>query len=193
MTKQSDDVFRVDIAGGLFCVAVTGVAYFTAIAPNATRREEQVRQQAEILELRTQLDQTTKFQRQLTAQLAARHSDLEKTAIQLEPATSVNQRVSSLTTLAAQVGIVLDAVEPGSQNDASDFSRVPIKLSGKGTYAASATFLSQLKERFPDTAVSSMRLNSNPAAPSSVPTVWFDLVWYAAPAGGSTITSIPEK
>jgi hypothetical protein len=186
-------LLHIDIAGGTFCLAVTAVAYFAVIAPSASRRQEQVQQQAEIADLRAKLDQTGKFQRQLGAQLAARQGDLDKSAIQLEPASSVNQRVSSLTTLASGVGIILDAVEPGTQNDSSDFSRVPIKLSGKGTYASSARFLAQLKERFPDTAVGSMRLTANPAEPGSVPAVWFDLVWYAAPEAGAKVTSAPEK
>lgn len=189
----SPKLIHIDFAGVAFCLAVTAVAYFAAIAPSATRREEQVQQQADIADLRAKLDQTSKFQKQLSAQLAARQGDLVKSAIQLDPSSSVNQRVSSLTTLASGVGITLDAVEPGTQNDSSDFSRVPIKLSGKGTYAASARFLAQLKERFPDTAVGSMRLTANPAEPSSVPTVWFDLVWYAAPEGSAKVTTVPEK
>ncbi len=189
----SSHLLRIDIAGAAICLSVTAIAYFTAIAPSATRREQQISQQTEIADLRAKLDQTSKFQRQLSAQLTARQGDLQKTAIQLAPASSVNQRVSSLTTLAAGVAITLDSVEPGTQYDASDFSKVPIKLSGKGSYAASAKFLSQLKERFPDTAVGSMRLASNPAEPASVPTVWFDLVWYAAPEGSAKVTSAPEK
>lgn len=186
-------LLQIDLAGAALCIAATAVAYFTAIAPSASRREEQGQQRAEIADLRAKLDQTSKFQKQLGAQLAARQGDLEKSAIQLEPASSVNQRVSSLTTLASGVGITLDAVQPGAQNDSSDFSRVPIKLSGKGTYASSARFLAQLKERFPDTAVGSMRLTANPAEPDSVPAVWFDLVWYAAPEGNAKLTSAPEK
>lgn len=186
-------LLKIDAAGLSVCLGVTALAYFLAIAPSADRREEQIRQQAEIAELRAKLDQTSKFQRQLSSQLLTRQNELQRTAIQLEPASTVNQRLSSLTQLASGVGITLDAVEPGTQNDSSDFARVPIRLSGKGSYAASARFLSQLKERFPDTAVGSMRLTSDPTDTNVAPSVWFDLVWYAAPEGNKRITSAPEK
>jgi Tfp pilus assembly protein PilO len=184
---------KIDAAAMAYCLMISAVAYFAVIAPSTNRREEQARQQSEIAELRAQLDQTAKFQKQLSAQLITRQAELERTAVQLEPASSVNHRLSSLTQIASGVGIALDAIEPGTQNNASDFSRVPIRLSGKGSYAASARFLSQLKQRFPDTAVGSMRLTSDPAAPDVSPSVWFDLVWYAAPEGSKRVTSAPEK
>lgn len=190
VTKQ---LLQINLIGAVYCAAVAIVAYFVAIAPSASRRDEHLRQQAEIADLRNKLDQTSKFQKQLGAQLAARQGDLERSAVQLEPASSVNSRVSSLTQLASSTGIALDAVEPGTQDDASDFTMVPIRLSGKGNYAASARFLAALKQQFPDTAVGSMRLNGNPADPGVPPSVWFDLVWYAAPEGKKQMTSVPVK
>lgn len=186
-------LLQINLIGVAYCAALAIVAYFVAIAPSASRRDEQLRQQGEIADLRTKLDQTAKFQKQLGAQLAARQGDLEKSAVQLEPASSVNSRVSSLTQLARSTGIALDSVEPGTQDDASDFTMVPIRLSGKGDYGSSARFLAALKQQFPDTAVGSMRLTGNPAEPGVAPAVWFDLVWYAAPEGKKRMTSVPVK
>ena len=75
---------------------------------------------------------------------------------------------------------------------------VPIKLAGTGSYPDLARFLHSLRETFRDTAITTLKLTAQPAAPNpartseNVPAAFtIDLAWYAAPAGSADAPANP--
>jgi Tfp pilus assembly protein PilO len=89
--------------------------------------------------------------------------------------------VNTLTVLASECGLTLDEVTPSAPEPGELYRTVPIRLSGKGSFTASALFLHLLRTNLRDTTVRSMNLVGDPTG-EVASTFVFELVWYAAPA-----------
>ncbi len=113
------------------------------------------------------------------ARLAEIRISLRKERIRLESARNVNQRIASLTTLAAGTGLNVDEVLPGQAKRSTRFDSVPVRMNGTGSYPNCVAFLCKLTKTFPDTSVGSFELAGDPERPGSPARFHLDLVWYA--------------
>ena len=211
---------RIDALGTLAAVALTLGAGVVAIGPHFLARGPTPADQKAELEHRRQeaadLDKMTETTRQRLADLTTRSA----TAVHLQPATRVNERLVEITKLAAGGNISIAQMTPGASTPPSAPANapadkhaaapaspldnkalvVPIKLAGTGTYPDLARFIHALREQFRDTAITSLKLNAQPgggAAESAKPSentpgsFTIDLAWYAAPAGSADASTKP--
>jgi hypothetical protein len=169
-------------AGAVVCAVLTGVAYLVGIQPAQARYAAHSK---ELTELRMRQVKAT----DLVRQFASAQESLEQTLkqvqglrLRLDPATSVNSRLARLADLCGESGLAIDELQPGAAVDAPHYQTVPIRLVGTGSYTACATFLHDLRNRFPDTAVRAFESsNPNPGRNQATGTFRFELVWYTAP------------
>jgi Tfp pilus assembly protein PilO len=174
--------WQVYATGTVICAALTGAAYVLGIQ---SAQAEYAAHQADLTELKSRQRKAAA----LGADLAEAHGLLEKTMrevsqlpLRLEPATAVNRRLSELDGLCEDSALSIDERRPGPAVNHPHYQTVTINLVGSGTYPACATFLHELRKRFPDTAVRSFESsNPSPGRNQSKGTFRFELVWYTAP------------
>lgn len=112
--------------------------------------------------------------------LAEIRASLRKENIRLESARNVNQRIASLTSLAAGTGLIVSEVLPGQTTRSTRFDSVPVRMNGTGSYPTCVAFLCKLTQTFPDTSVGSFELAGDPQKPGTPAKFNVNLIWHAA-------------
>jgi Tfp pilus assembly protein PilO len=175
--------WHVYATGVVICAALSVAGWILGIQ---SAQAEYAAHQADLAELKARQKKAAA----LGADLAEAHAALERTLrevsqlpLRLEPATAINLRLSKLDKLCEDSRLSIDERRPGPAIDHPHYQTVTIHLVGTGTYPACATFLHELRKRFPDTAVRSFESsNPNPGRNRSQGTFRFELMWYTAPA-----------
>jgi Tfp pilus assembly protein PilO len=182
--KASTGLWPVYGVGLIVCVGLSAATYLLGVQPALASRTADEAYAADIQGRRQNAAD-------LAVKLTATRQKLEQTrrevaglSLRLEPATDVNQRLAKLADLATAAGLEINEVQPGAAADSPHYQVVPIRISGTGTYPASAQFLHQLREKYPDTAARSIEIaNPSPTRDHTAGTFRFELMWYTAPAG----------
>jgi Tfp pilus assembly protein PilO len=175
-------VAKVYVCGGAVCAALTVGTYLFGVRPAVARYDEAVARQLELNAARQKAANLLGVRNSTQSQLNAVNEALKSRTLRLEPASTVNQRLSKLTDLATrECQLVIDEMRPMPPADGPDYQTVPILIAGSGTYPNCAKFLHRLRKDFPDTAVRSFETTNNSSSPDN-PTATFqvELVWHAA-------------
>lgn len=180
-----DDVTRmrltIDAVGAGLCLAVTAALYFFALGPMISARRD-----AETYEAKVAAQRATAAD--LSRELASEHAvlrdvehELAESPLQLASASDVNTRIAGMADLARECGLKLDVIVPGMPSKGKRFETVPIHLSGTGNYRTCVAMLHRLRQKFPDTTVTSVKLSADPADQQAAARFSIDLLWHAAP------------
>ena len=178
--------------GALTCVAITFAAWALAIGPALQQRHAR---QQRLVELALLQHKSATLSAGLSAarrQHAAVNDAIERLHLKLEPGGLVNSRLSAITRLANNSGLVIEEVRPGQTSDALQYEAVELRLTGSGPYPAVTRFLHRVHSQFRDMAMQSMDLSAdsgNALAPDV--RVRLNLAWYAAPPGRQPATAAP--
>lgn len=169
-------------SGAGVCAAVWVMVWLTLLSPALRQREARIAKANELVARRHKAGEVAGALGAVRKKTESVEAALGRTAMRLEPATLVNDRLARLTELANECGLGVDEVQPGEITDGPHYQSVALKLAGSGNYPAFARFLHRLHDAFPDTGVRGMDTSNNSPNPV-VPVVSFrlDLVWYAAP------------
>jgi Tfp pilus assembly protein PilO len=169
-------------AGAGVCAAVSLILWLAVLSSAFQQREVRHARAAELTSRRQKAGEVAGALAALRRKSEAVEKSLRKTAIRLEPAALVNDRLAKLTDLANECGLNVDEVQPGRTTDGPHYQTVALKLAGSGSYPACAKFLHKLHDAFPDTGIRTMETSNTSPNPLS-PQVAFrvDLLWYAAP------------
>jgi len=175
---------QMDIAALALCLGITAVGYLAVIQPildvRATRRSER----SELAAKQEQLTRHTITVSSLSKDLAnLKKAAGELPAIQALPLQQSNQRLADLTHLAAQANLNVDELRTAAVVQCDRFQVVPIHLSGTGAFQKCSSFLHQVRQAFPDTAVSALTIARQPGMPAEDATFRIQLSWYAAAPG----------
>jgi len=173
--------WQIHATGVASCLVLTLVAYVVGFRPLINGRYARADQQ-------TQLN----GQRQIASQRAGQLHELENTfdqtqgnldqlSVKLQPVGLMNQRLVGLTDLAADNGLHVYKIQPDSVQRGDRFDKVPILISGQGTYQTCTAYIGQLRQDFPDVVVVSFSLSGRPADPSQQATFQLQLSWHAVP------------
>ena len=175
-------VAKIYLAGAAACALVSTGAYFVGVRPAVARHADQASVRVELRAARQKAAALLGTRNGTQSQLNAVNEALQRQALRLDPVSTVNQRLSSLTDLATrECGLVIDEMRPGAIAEGADYQTVPILIAGSGTYPRCAKFLHRLRQTFPDTSVRSFETTNNSASPDSpAATFQFELTWHAA-------------
>lgn len=175
--------WQVDALGVAVCAAVVAVWYFAGYTPLAEARAERVATKELAAAKGEELEHLERMGRGHQESLKRTKAVRESMAVKLESPEQLLSRVSMLSRAAADSGLVLDEIKPGTVTLHERFSTVPIRMSGTGTYAAGAEFLHGLRGAFPDIGMVGMDLRGEPEQVEKPSKFVFSLVWYAALPG----------
>jgi Tfp pilus assembly protein PilO len=177
----SRPLWQIDAVGAATCAALAGVWALAGLSPLTEAKAERERAEASLRQLREECDQLARSEGQQDRELLALRQRLETAPMRLCPVEAVNQRVSDLAALAAEHGLRIDEIKPGSPEAGKQFVRVPIKMAGAGSYEALAGYLHAINKRFQDTGVARLDLRGEPEAMDRPARYSVELTWHALP------------
>lgn len=109
---------------------------------------------------------------------------LGESVIRLEAPSRLNDRMVRVTSLAAERGLVVGQIEPGTPSVAGQHTIVPFKLAGRATFSEMTRFLAALHGQFPDTRVDSLSLAAG-AEEGKDGSFSVECAWFAAQEGSA--------
>lgn len=185
-------LWQVDAAGLGACAILALVWYFAGLQPISEARASRDTLEAQLAEREDAVTSLYQDRSGRQTEINELEAQLDRAAVQMKPAEHVNTRVQELNRLAAgfpdgdggapDLRLRVDEIQPGAPKVLSRYTTVPIRLAGRGSYAACTRFLHDLKRQFPDTGIVGFELRSEPDSPDKPPYFSFNLLWYAAPA-----------
>ena len=171
----------IDVAGAGVCLAASAAFYFFGLGPMLSQRKDAENHEAKVAAQRATAADLSRNLASDYGLLRDTQRELAESPLQLAPASNVNARIAMVADLAKACGLKLDIVLPGLPAKGKRFETVPIHLTGTGNYRTCVTMLHRLRQKFPDTTVTSLNLSSDPADPKAVARFSIDLLWHAAP------------
>ena len=175
-------VMKIYVAGVAVCALISTATYLLGVRPALDRHAGQVTLRADLTAAKQKAANLLGAKNNTQIQVNAVNEALKSQTLHLQPASTVNERVASLTDLAEKgCGLQIEEMRALAVTEGPDCVTVPIQIAGGGTYSNCAKFLHRLRTVFPDTAVRSFQTTNNSASPdSSSATFQFELVWHAA-------------
>jgi Tfp pilus assembly protein PilO len=170
---------RMDLVGVAAALVASAAFYWAGIRPMMALQEQQQSQLAQLQNQQHNVALLTSRVEQLQRALESSRQAFTAIGIHLEPADTVNARISQLMALATKNGLKIDSIQPNEPAYAKDYGSVPIVLTGAGGFPNWGGFLHELSESFADTSVDTFDLTSNPAAGQVAFRV--TLLWYVTP------------
>jgi Tfp pilus assembly protein PilO len=182
--------WRIDLSAVVLLVGATVAAYALWVGPVLGQHAQFEAMAGELRSRQGELAAKRQEERSLEARLGTARQALAEADIRLEPLSNLNRRLTKLTDLATECGLVIEGVEPGKTVAGAAYGRTTIRLTGRGSFHEASRFINRVQTTLRDTAVTSVDLTGQPGAgrgpvaQAGVPAGFtLDLVWHTAPAG----------
>jgi len=145
-------VLRIYLAGATAGALFSVCTYFVGVRPAVARHEDHATRQLDLRAARQKAASLLATRNATQAQLNTTNEALKNLTLRLEPASTVNQRLSILTEVATrECQLVIDEMHPGTVVESAECQAIPILMAGSGTYPNCAKFLHKVRQKFPDT------------------------------------------
>ena len=177
LTKRIFGEWRMDSIGLAILLALTGLAYCIEISPAMRDREALRAGSALLTQKRETISHLQQTLHNVNAQIAALQV-AQASELKLQPPSQINDRLSDLSTIAGDCGLVVEAIEPGETLPSVRYSTVPIRINGRGTYPQFVQFIHALRAKLPDTSVTDVNLSGGGTDISANFTI--NVLWHAA-------------
>lgn len=174
---------RVDAVGTACALFILFGAFWVGVRPMLHSWDDVKRLTGQVVGSRSQLEAVQAEHRGLQRSIGVAETGLRSLALELDSSDQLASRQEGIGSVLREAGVTVEqftvgAVQPGELLDV-----VPLRISGSGPSPRVAAAMHQLRERFPDLAVTSFRINSGGKAGSQRVTFGFDLAWYIASDG----------
>ena len=173
--------WHIDVAGVLFCVGASLLAYFAGLRPLLRQHAAFAEQQIAITVQRREAARFAASVAVLKQQLASTSREFTEIGIELQSADRTNRQISQLTELMKECGLKTDDIRLEEISRGRRCDIVPISLAGQGGYKNCAVFLNRLSDDFPGTGAASFEMSGNPGKPDEIGKFHFNLHWYTIP------------
>jgi Tfp pilus assembly protein PilO len=169
----------IDSAGIAVCLFMTAAAGWLGFAPIWQHHATFLQQQQDLQSKKQDNAAQEMALKATEKRLAVTQSQLQQIPLHLQPTTRLNQRLASITDLAAQNNLKIEDIAPGSAVQGKRYDAINIHVAGEGSYRACAAFLHNLKQSMPDVGIQSLHVVSEGTADAAAKFT-FDLQWFAA-------------
>lgn len=183
-TRVLDRAWKVDAVGVLLLTILSLGGYWTGLGPYLGAKVEKVRHDLAMADATMEREDARADNERFAKMLSDLRRANQSVEITLEPFEQRHLRVGAVAQLAADSNVKLDQITPNDSEAISGVSsvvRVPITLTGKGSYAQIAEFLKSMNAQFLDMSIESAQLVAQPATNGTVSSFSVLLVWYARP------------
>jgi Tfp pilus assembly protein PilO len=170
-----------DSAGVVICLALTAATAWLGFMPIWNRHVTYLQNQHELQNKRQDAIARELTLKTSEKKLANTQLELNAVPLHLKPTAELNQRLASVTNLAAEQNLKIEDIAPGVTTKGKRFDAVEIHVEGEGSYPACATFLHHLNQSMPDIGIQTLHILSQGNAATSAKFT-FDLQWFASPS-----------
>jgi len=188
MTIQKRQFFGnwgVNSVGCGVCLIFTIGVYVVLIHPFWQHNSVHAQQKQQLSSYSVKLRERTNHLGHLQHRLDGVRRHLKAGALQLKPASVINQHLAALTDLANEYHLNVGTIQPESAIHNQQYAAVRIRLTASGDFPNCTRFLHALHIQFPDTSVSSFDLAGEPQAPGTPVRFEIDLEWYTTPTAST--------
>lgn len=172
---------KIDAAAVAVLLAITAAGYVVGVQPIVARENEIAARRAELEAAKTAAYEATRLLQQVRGRIAAAERMLAENPMRLQPAHRLNARLAEITAAAVRHGLQIDQLGPGRATSSEYYVTVPIRVTGRSSYAGATRFLHEVRAAMPDLAVASMDLTGDPRSSQAEPKFVLSLVWHASP------------
>jgi Tfp pilus assembly protein PilO len=182
-TKAAPD--RVSLVGLGTLLLITTAAGIWLFAPLARTQRASAASRLDLshdrIEIQNGMDQAHRLRQALAMQAV----QLKAAQVGLLDPSRINERIANLSDLAADAGLSIQQIQPGTAVVVGPHDRVPIRILALGTYPTCVRFVHRLSEQLADVAVESFEVSRVDQGGHAKAQLRVDLVWYAAAAGAA--------
>lgn len=176
--------WKVDATGVLALALTTVMGYVGGVGPSIRDRAAAMQERGTLAGALTAAAEAEKDAVAAQAQLAMLEDQVRQRAIELEPLDALNTRLGKYTALAGACDLAIDEITPRTPETGTGIrlsSRVPVRLTGRGTFASVTEFVDRLSVQHRDTAVETLMVSADPSRGVGGARFSVDLIWHAAP------------
>ncbi|MFO0835032.1 MAG: type 4a pilus biogenesis protein PilO [Phycisphaerales bacterium] len=163
MNRASLTPRTVDLAGLSLCLAVIAAFHFLAAGPLVSQSLDARSASQSVKAEKDQINRLTASLRQTRLAANMTTEKLRRFGDSLQRADSVNDRISALVELAKSLGLQLAETTPGAPRPGKEYDAIPVRLGGRGTLAAIASFLDTLHGKQSDVAIETLDIRAGTA------------------------------
>jgi len=169
--------YQTHAVGAAVCAAITAVAAFAGYRPALLAIEAAQRDDIDLREARAELSDLHSTRRALINQRSRTQGEMDRLAVAFEPVSAVNEHLAHLASLAEDLGVVIDELQPGRVEPGELFNTVAFTMSGTAGFGTCADFIHRLHNESPDMAVRTFELTAGGDGDTRFR---FEIVWFAA-------------
>jgi Tfp pilus assembly protein PilO len=173
--------WRVDLAGAAALAALTAAVVLGGVLPLMANHKEYLALHSELAVQRDQAARLEVTMETLRQKLESARRTVDGSPLHLAAAGTVNRRLTEVSALAGDVGLVIDDIRPDRSVPGTHCETIPIAVAGSGTYRTCTLFLARLRRTMPDTSVSALELAAGGLDATGAGKFRMDLRWHAAP------------
>ncbi len=192
MKAFKSSLATIDLAGVGIIVLGALATYYLGLAPAQRAAAAENADRETLASAKSALDAANLQLSSATASLASIRSKVEASSTVLKPASDLFERIQSITLNAQSHSLTVSEINPSALVPGKRFNRIPIHLSGVGTYADFSAFLRELHTANADLQVVSFKLLGRAEDAKNAPHFEAQLNWYTSagaakpvPAAGS--------
>jgi Tfp pilus assembly protein PilO len=190
--RRPTPLLSIDATAVALLAALTGALYVLGARPLLDARADARSQEVLLASREEESARVRRLVEQTDVRLAQVRQRLVSAPLRLQGLDQTNARLKAIADLAAEHTLELNESRQGEPVPDLRYIRVPIRITGGGTYRACTLFIHHLRLRFPDTGLAAIELGGDPSSDSTAVRFVFDLVWYAAPAARADAESEPK-
>ena len=172
---------KIDAIGVGVALLLTGAAYLIGVEPLLAREAELRDRRAELASTEQAADAAAKALAEMRKQVALAEQRVAENPLRLQPIYRLNTRLAEIAGAGGRHGLLIDQLEPGGATPTEHYVTVPIRVTGRSTYAGAARFLHDLRTSMPDIAVANVEVTGDPRNRKGEAKFTVALLWHASP------------
>jgi Tfp pilus assembly protein PilO len=180
MKNFKSSLATIDLAGVGIIVLGALATYYLGLAPAQRAAAAENADRETLASAKSALDTASLQLSSATASLASIRSKVEASSTVLKPASDLFERIQSITLNAQSHSLTVSEINPSALVTGKRFNRIPIHLSGVGTYADFSAFLRELHTTNADLQVVSFKLLGRAEDAKNAPHFEAQLNWYTS-------------
>jgi Tfp pilus assembly protein PilO len=170
----------VHAAGVCIIALIAAGGYIGCVAPARAAQDRNAALRASLAEASEEESGLRRRQRETEIRLREAREAVLARGVNLRPSDQLNAQVERVSSLAAELGLVVDSLSSDAPVDDAQFRRVPLRLSGRAGVASIADFMRSVRARLPDVTVRAFEIRADLASPGQGATVQMELDWHTS-------------
>lgn len=170
----------VHVAGVGLIGAIAFAGYIGCVGPARAAQSRNTALRASLAGASEQESSLRRRQREIEGKLRDARGQVTTRGVTLRAPDQLNGQVERVSSLAAEAGVIVDALSSAAPIEDAKFRRIPLRMSGRATSRNLAEFMRAVRQRLPDVTVRTFDIHADVSNTGEGATVQMELDWYAS-------------